>query len=457
MEMERNRTRLAGWLLICTMLLIGCKESPESLMAKAKESLAKNDRSTAMIHLKNALQSNPNLGEAHYLLGKSLFESGDVAAAERELHTARVLKVPDDQLVPLLARVQVEQGRVKETIEEFRKIELAKPDAKADLATTIAQAQLSVGNVDAARAGFSAARDAVPDYPPALLGEARLKALAGDLQGSMALVDSVLAKSPGLFQAWMVKGDLAGSRLQLDDAIAAYGKALELRADLLPAHLKIATMQIEQGKIKEATVHVEAMKKAAPKHPDTLYVQALLAAREQNYGAAREAIQMQLKTAPDNLPGLMLDGFIEYQLGSYAQAEASLQKALRTSPGHRQTRLTLVNTYLRQQQPGKALDALKPLLDSEGSSNADIIALAGEAYMQGWQHQGSRARLRQGSFAQARRRRQSDSARPGSLVRGRCRSRIPGVGGDRRGRSRNSGRPCPRRPVYPPTEIRCGA
>ena len=104
------------------------------------------------------------------------------------------------------------------------------------------------------------------------------------------------------------------------------------------------------------------MKKIAPKHPQTLYLQALLAFREKNYVAAREAIQLQLRAAPDNLPGLVLDGSIEYHLGAYAQAETSLQKALQQAPKERLARMMLVNTYLRNRQPAKALEALKPLL-----------------------------------------------------------------------------------------------
>ena len=43
-------------------------------------------------------------------------------------------------------------------------------------------------------ADFAAALAAQPGYPPALLGEARLKAAAGDLPGALALVEAALAK-----------------------------------------------------------------------------------------------------------------------------------------------------------------------------------------------------------------------------------------------------------------------
>ena len=189
-----------------------------------------------------------------------------------------------------------------------------------------------------------------------MLGEARLKIGTGDLAGALAIVEGLLAKSPNLVDGWQMKGDIAGTQAQLENALAAYRKALELRSDNLLAHMRIAAILIQQGKTEEASAQIEQMKNIAPKHPQTLYLQALLAFREKEYVAAREAIQLQLRAAPDNLAGLVLGGNIEYQLGAYAQAETSLLKALQQAPKQRLARMMLVNTYLRNRQPGKALE-----------------------------------------------------------------------------------------------------
>ena len=46
-------------------------------------------------------------------------------------------------------------------------------------------------------------------------------------------------------------------------------------------------------------------------------------ANSSQYAAAREAIQQQLRASPDNVLGLMLSASIEFQLGSFGQAEAN--------------------------------------------------------------------------------------------------------------------------------------
>jgi len=369
-------------VVLAAALVAGCADKPEGLVASAKEALAKRDRSTAIIQLKNALQENPDLAEARFLLGKTLLDTGDPAAAEKELRKARELKAPDAQVVPMIARALLLQNEPRKAIEEFGKVELQDPEARAELAAMLGQAYMVTGNAGTARRLFEDAQKAVPGYPSAMLGEARLDAGAGKLTEAMAVVEGVLAKSPDLVEGWQLKGDIAGIMAQPENAIVAYRKALELRPDFLAAHTRITGILVQQGKTQEANAQVDAMKKIAPKHPQTLYLQALLAFREKNYIAAREAIQLHLRAVPDSLPGLVLDANIAFHLGAYAQAETSLLKALQQAPKERLARMILVNTYLRSRQPTKALDALRPLLQGDGENNADVLALAGEVYMQ---------------------------------------------------------------------------
>src|SRR4029434_3846369 len=117
---RRMRIFWSGAAFLAAMsLLAGCSEKPESLVASAKDHLAKNDQGAAVIQLRNALQKNPELAEARFLLGKSLLETGDAAGAEKELRKARELKYPDDEVVPVLAHALAVRGARKQVIDEF--------------------------------------------------------------------------------------------------------------------------------------------------------------------------------------------------------------------------------------------------------------------------------------------------------------------------------------------------
>lgn len=368
-------------LLLAAVLTAGCADKPETLVASAKEHLAKNDRAAAVIQLRNALQKNPDLAEARYLLGKSLLETGDLAGAEKELRKASELGYPADVVAPLLARLVVRRGDYKKAIDEFGNATIGSPAQKADLQTTIAQAYMGLGNGEAARNALAAALAAQPDYPPALVGQARLMAAGGDLPGALALVETALTKTPTLTDGWQLKGDVLLAQRQIDPALAAYRSALETKPDQVLAHYMIVTLLMQTGRTEEARKELAAMQKVLPKNPQTLYLKALFAVREKDYAGARDAIQLHLKAAPNSMQGLLLGAQIDYQLGSYVQAESTLQSVLQQVPNHQYARRLLVQSYLREGKPAKALDAMKPLLDA-AQQDSDTMALAGEVYVQ---------------------------------------------------------------------------
>ena len=100
--------------LLVTTLFAGCDaRDPDSLIASGKDYLAKNDSKAAVIQFKNALQKNPNLGEARFLLGKALLAAGDPQGAELELRRALDLKYAPELAIPLLAQALLRNGQAK--------------------------------------------------------------------------------------------------------------------------------------------------------------------------------------------------------------------------------------------------------------------------------------------------------------------------------------------------------
>lgn len=365
---------------LASTILSGCGQSPDQMVASAKDYLAKNDRNAAIIQLKNALQENPNLGEARLLLGKAQLQAGDLASAEKELRRALELKVPIEEVAPALAETLTRSGQAKKVVDEFSAVTITDKAAMSTLQASIGHAQLALGNADAATAAFSAALAANPDNARALLGQAYLKAAANDLPAASGLVDAAIAKDGRLIEARQLKGDLLLAQGQPDAAIAAYRDALGVKGDYLPAHAAIVSQLSRQGKVEEAAKQLDAMAKVAPKHPQTLYLKATLAYRQKQFAAAREAIQGVLQVAPDYLPALLLAGAIDYELKSYGQAEVNLHKVLQKAPNAGLARRILAATYLRDRQPAKALEMLKPVLDS-GARDSALFGLAGEAYL----------------------------------------------------------------------------
>lgn len=380
----KSKPLIALPIVLAALALAGCAdESPEKRVAAAKEYLQKKDTKAAVIEIKNALQANPDLGEARYLLGTTLLAEGNVAAAEVELRKALDAKYAEDAVVPDLARTMLMLGQAKKLVDEFGAAKLGKPVADANLQTTLAAAYSVLGRPDQAQAALDAALAADATYAPALLISARQKAGARDFDGALAVVDGVIGREPANTEAWKLKGDLLlYTKNQPDEALAAYRKTLQIDAKYGPAHLAILSLLLQQGKVDDVEKQLEQLKAIAPNSPQTKFYEAQLAYAKKDFKRVRELAQPLQQLAPNNAQLLQLAGAAELQLGAPAQAEIYLSRAIQIAPQLAPARRLLIATYLRSGQPAKALAALNAAADKDGNLEPALYSLAGEVYLQ---------------------------------------------------------------------------
>lgn len=382
MNFKKTSARAAVSALLVSLLLVACGEKPEAMLASAKDYLAKNDSKAAVIQIKNALQANPDLPEARFLLGSALLDSGDALGAETELRKALALNYPQDQVVPVLAKAMVLQGQAKKLTDEFAKVSLTQPADKASLQTYLATAFAMQGQSDLAKTSLEAALQADPSHAPAKLLQARQKASQRDFEGALTIVEEIIGQSPKSFEALKLKGDiLLYAKSQPDEALVAYQKSVDVKPDFLAGHAAVTTILLQQGKLPEAQKQIGAIKKFAPNHPQGKYLEAQWAFQNREFKLARDLSQQVLKAAPNNVQGLQLAGVVELQLNSAVQAEVYLSKALQLAPQLPLARRMLATSYLRTGQTAKALATLQPGL-AQPSVDPELLSVAGEAYLQ---------------------------------------------------------------------------
>lgn len=371
-------------LLIACATLAGCgRDAPEAQVASAKKYMAQNDSKAAYIQLKNALQQNPDLAEARFLLGKVMFDGGDLAAATIELRKARALNYSADSVVPVLAKALLLQGEDKKLTDDFASTVLGTPAAVADLQTSLAIAYTLQDHREKAEAALSAAFQAVPDYVPALIVQARELSGQHNLAAAFNVLDKALSKAPDDHDVlqlqgdflWIFKGDGPG-------AIDAYKKAIASRSAGVSAYAGLLTIYLSQNDLASAKVELAALRKVWPDHPRTKFFAARMAYQQGDYKTANDLAQQLLKVAPDDLQALELAGAIALKTGSALQAEQFLGKALQASPDLVAARRLLTQLFVESGQAEKALSTALPLLDKGGESNAKNLNVAGLAYLQ---------------------------------------------------------------------------
>jgi len=380
--MKLNKSAALVVFLVPIFLTACGSESSETMLVSAKSYLAKNDNKAAIIQIKNALQVNPELPEARYLLGVSLLESGNANSAELELRKALALKYPKDSVVPKLASALLAQGQAKKVVDEFSNVELSVPAATAELQTLLATAHAISGKPDLADNALRMALVAAPGHVPALLAQARLKAGNRDFVSAFSIVDEILGKSSNSADAWKLKGDLF--MVAKDDSVHAlesYRKAIGIQPQFLPAHLAAVGALIRQGNADEAKKQWEDLKKVSPNSFQTKYLEAQIAYLKKDTKASKELSQQLLKLAPNSPEVLQMAGSVELQANSLVQAENYLARAVQIAPNLSVARKLLLVTYLRSGQSAKALAALNSTLN-KGNIPPDQYSIAGEVYLQ---------------------------------------------------------------------------
>ena len=390
-------TRLLIGAAVAASLLSGCGGKSEAdLTADGKQLLEKKDLPGAIIQFKSALQKQPDSGEARLFLGQALLESGDPVSAQVELRKALELQMSEEKVLPPLARAMLAMGEQNKLLAQYATLRLKDPEASADLSTSLATAYLISANQDKARQFIAAAQQSVPGYVPAMVLEARLQAADGDFDGALVLLGQALAKAPDDERGGILKGDVLwhGKKDQAG-ALESFKKVAAAHPKAVAAYTSSITILTEQKKVDEAKQLFEQLKKALPHHPDTLFFEAQFAFANQDYKTTRDITDRLLKGIPDHPRVLELAGAADYRLKRYSQAEAFLARALKSAPGLVLSRHLLAQTYLRTNQPAKAIDVLMPVLNGKNPDGTSL-ALAGEAWLQMGENKKSEA-----AFAQA--------------------------------------------------------
>jgi len=192
----------------------------------------------------------------------------------------------------------------------------------------------------------------------------------------------------------------AACLILLPAVVSAAPSAAATNPPLASYQFALGKLLAVEGSIPDALAAFEEAEKLAPQWPETAYVllehaQLLArmaqyarnpAARDESLRKAGDKISEARRLAPDNLDVLRATGDVYLDLaGSDPKALATAQEALevvrRRAPGDAQSFLTLGRIYLDQNQPAKAAEVFRELIDNLPQQRM-AYALLVEALMQ---------------------------------------------------------------------------
>lgn len=381
--------RQSGMLvcLLAAALLVGCgpTTSPQDLLAQARQFRSKGDFKSALIQARNAVQLSPELAEAHYLKGAIYLDLGEARLAEEELRRAIALKMDAQAVIPVLARSLLKQGKYQDILDETVPGRFPVTVHSADVASLRGDAYLGLKRIRSAQETYEKALQYQADFPEALIGLAKITAANRHPEEAVQLVERALVKSPSNFDALLLKGDLQRVLGNPQAALSAYEKAVRQKPNDLNARLTLAALQIGLDKINDAPANIAVVLKVAPESPTANYLLALIEFRKKNFVAARDLAEKVLTVQPTHVPTAILAGAAEYAGAEYPLAERHLKWVLDLYPDNLYVRKLLVATYGKSGKILSAIDTLQPAL-KQAPQDPDLLALAGEVYMQANQY-----------------------------------------------------------------------
>ena len=176
---------------------------------KAVQAYEEAEYEEAFIHLKNALQADPNLLSARLLLAQLYFNAGDIASAEEESREALLLGADMNLVLPVYGQSLVLQEKVDELFEIERVSDTFTTASQFEWALLKGQGYLLRGERDLARSEFERAASILPDDVRSNNTVAAIYMNSGMEAEARALVEKSLRLDPENPKTWQLRGELS--------------------------------------------------------------------------------------------------------------------------------------------------------------------------------------------------------------------------------------------------------
>jgi len=385
-----NKTGKIASLTCCLLVLVSCSKlfpNDQEMVQRAKNYLNERSINAAAIELRNALQKNPDNGEARYLLGNISLSYGDFATAAKEFQRAGVTGWYSEQAVIGLAHALLGMGNYRKLVDEVPIPDTYTADTRASLLALRARAEAGLGDPDQAGKDLDAATELNADSLQVLMATIKIQLSGADT----AAAEVTLARAQGLYpenrSLQLIKAGMLSANGNGEAAWQLYQGVIDAEAPGFitsqgrHARLGLARLQLLAGQFAVAEKTVKPLYRRNPKDPEANYIGGVLAFEQGDYDLAKERVFKVLKQVPGYSPAHLLSGTINFVQKDYEQAVYYLSKYLAANPDNIDARKLLGRAYMMLGQHEEALKILRQAANGK-TADADLLALTGLSELQ---------------------------------------------------------------------------
>ena len=344
MIFRRDLGPVAG-LLLGLAILGGCgKPAPElSPLDAARAQLARGDPLAARVFLERALEQGTPREDVASLLGEAALVAGDLPTARKWLGPGKFSKDTRAVGFRLLGRLEMAQG-----------------------------------NLPAAGAAFDQSYGVEPDSSDLWVDIGRLRYRGGEQVQAIEAADRALTLDPDNGEALQFRGQLARDAEGMEAGAALLAKALERRPDDLELRVEYAATLGDAGRAPAALEALRAAGGHAAVTPRGLFVQAVIAARGDDFRLARGLLEKSDLERSGVASAQLLSAIIDLAEENYASAALTLDRLYSRQPDNRRVRDLLAYALSRS---GGERELVHRFADAAGgrAASAYLQLLVGRA------------------------------------------------------------------------------
>ncbi len=328
----------------------------------------------ASIELKNALREDANHAHARFLLGRILFDRGDLAGATKELGRAHELS-PSDVTSLWLAEATLQAGDAEAAL-ALVEGEGSTVDSTIDRLTVKAAALSSLKRFDEAEAAYEKSLEIDPRRVEGHFGLAQVYVGRRDYVAAADKLDEIVIGKPDFSPGWMLRGEVALAKGDKQAAFVAFDRAVNLAPETAPPLIARARALLAAGDVERAKADAQAVQRIAENSPISHYLNSAVAFAEGDIERANRSFT-QLQRNFDNFPpAVLLGALIKQQKGAHGQADSLLTRYIRMQPDNLEARRALASVRLANGQPRNAMDMLESVLKVAPNDSASVRQMA---------------------------------------------------------------------------------
>ncbi|MCB1704921.1 MAG: PEP-CTERM system TPR-repeat protein PrsT [Halioglobus sp.] len=243
---------------------------------KAVQAYQEGEYEISYIHLKNALQADPNLVSARLLLAQVHFNAGDIYSAEKESDEALLLGADINLVLPVYGQSLLLQENVEKLLEIEKVSDSFTTQSEFEWALLKGQAYLLQGEPALARGEFERAATILPGDVRANNTVAAIYMNSGMIDDARVLIDKSLALDPDNAKTWQLRGELAFKEKSYQQALEYFLHGFELQPDDLRIQRSLAQVYMQLGERQQTKQYLDMILAQSPEDPAATLISAIL-------------------------------------------------------------------------------------------------------------------------------------------------------------------------------------